>query len=75
MGCEAQGQWGDAGEAFGEPTQPLFYYPCLTKVASGSNSVEVTDLLGSSDLGLPEKMPLFTVTSGASIEPKVLRRQ
>ena len=35
------------------PTQAPFYYPCLAKVSSGGNSVEVTDLLGSSDLGLP----------------------
>ena len=35
------------------PTQPPFYYPCLAKVPSGGDSVDVTDLLGSSDLGLP----------------------
>jgi hypothetical protein len=36
-----------------DPTQLPFYYPTLAKVASGGNSVEVTDLLGSSDLALP----------------------
>jgi hypothetical protein len=36
-----------------DPTQPPFYYPCLAKVSSGGDSVEVTDLLGESDLGLP----------------------
>jgi hypothetical protein len=36
-----------------DPTQPPFYYPCLARVSSNGDSVEVTDLLGSSDLGLP----------------------
>jgi hypothetical protein len=35
------------------PFQPPFYYPCLAKVSSNGDSVELEDLLGSSDLGLP----------------------
>jgi len=36
-----------------DPTQQPFYYPCLANVSSNGESVELRDLLGTSDLGLP----------------------
>jgi hypothetical protein len=38
---------------FPDPTQPPFYYPCLAKIPSDGEDVQVMSLLGSSDLGLP----------------------